>query len=147
MLREVKVEHLLKEEDIAELIAPEALVPFLINLSEDQRAVTVSRQQLSRRYGGGTQDTFPAPRAELVAQHGYTNFMCLSLSWNPHAPTRPGTGGLFFNMDDDWAGSKRQTRFVRQRPGKWLYMGEYLMVRKAILSAAQWATLRPSVSL
>lgn len=149
----MKQEYLLKEEDIEQLIHPDALVPFPITLPEDQRSVAVSRNQLSARFGGGTQVTFPRPRAELVAEHGKEEFMCLRMDWNPQAPPRPGCGGIFFGItlwpDQGWDAygdhSGALTVLVRQDANKWLYMGEYEMFCGTHVSAAQWCALHKTV--
>ena len=113
----------------------------------------MTRQQLSYEYGGSPQDTFPRPRAELLARHGRAHFMCINFLWNPHAPARPGTGGLFFGHvlwpDDPYRNGffqDVQTVFVRLRSGAWQYIGEYEMSHRTPLSAVQFQVLHSKVS-
>ncbi|RPD70356.1 hypothetical protein L226DRAFT_547804 [Lentinus tigrinus ALCF2SS1-7] len=88
--------------------------PFPITLASTKRSVTVTREQLSRRFGGSTMDTFPRPHKNRIAVHGRANFMCISLDWNPHGPQKPGHGGLFFETTvwpgDAWTANLKHSR-------------------------------------
>ncbi|PIL36411.1 hypothetical protein GSI_00099 [Ganoderma sinense ZZ0214-1] len=143
---EVKKELLLKDEDVAQLLAPAALRPYPVSLPEPHRSVTVTRDQLKGRFGGNTMETFPRPSAARIAQHGYDNFMCINLLWNPHGPQIPGHGGLFFETTvwpgDPWTANTKhsavQVLFTRLAQGKWLYLGEYELSGATPLSVEQW---------
>ncbi|RPD55102.1 hypothetical protein L227DRAFT_615585 [Lentinus tigrinus ALCF2SS1-6] len=107
-------EFLLKDEDLLELVSRDSLKPFPITLASTKRSVTVTREQLSRRFGGSTMDTFPRPHKNRIAVHGRANFMCISLDWNPHGPQKPGHGGLFFETTvwpgDAWTANLKHSR-------------------------------------
>ncbi|RDX48555.1 hypothetical protein OH76DRAFT_1483902 [Lentinus brumalis] len=150
---EIKKEYLLKDEDLLELISPDALKAFPITLDEDKSATTVTRPQLTRRFGGGGMETFPRPNKNRIAMHGRSNFMCISLDWNPHGPQKPGHGGLFFETTvwpgDAWTANKKhsrtQTLFVKLKPNQWLYLGEYELVGHTPLTVQQWQNLHEKV--
>ncbi|KAI0368415.1 hypothetical protein BV20DRAFT_948266 [Pilatotrama ljubarskyi] len=149
---EIKKEFLLKDEDVLQLLHPDALQPYPITLSGKLRSVTVTRRQLSKRYGGSEMDTFPKPGAKKRTEHGYDNFMCINLLWNPNAPQVPGHGGLFFDTSlpgDPWTRSKyhseRQVLFVRLGDAKWLYLGLYEVSPAPSLTSAQWRSLPDAV--
>ena len=144
---------LLKDEDVAQLLAPAALHPYPISLPERQRSVTVTRDQLKERFGGNTMETFPRPSAARIAQHGYDNFMCINLLWNPHGPQIPGHGGLFFETTvwpgDPWTANAKhsavQVLFTRLAQGKWLYLGEYELSGATPLTVEQWDGMHETV--
>ncbi|TBU29180.1 hypothetical protein BD311DRAFT_661819 [Dichomitus squalens] len=142
----VKKEFLLKEEDLLQLVAPSALCPHPISLPRNQRFVTITREQLKQRFGGNTMETFPRPSAQRIAAHGYNNFMCINLLWNPHGTQIPGHGGLFFETTvwpgDPWTANPKhsavQVLFTRVSQGKWLYLGEYELSDARPLTVEQW---------
>ncbi|KAM5540738.1 hypothetical protein V8D89_005769 [Ganoderma adspersum] len=143
---EVKKELLLKDEDVTQLLAPAALHPYPVSLPERQRSITVTRDHLKERFGGNTMETFPRPNARRIAEHGYDNFMCVNVLWNPHGPQFPGHGGLFFETTvwpgDPWTANPKhsavQVLFTRLAQGKWLYLGEYELSGATPLSVEQW---------
>lgn len=98
-------------------------------------------------------DTFPRRAAARNGGRPDLHFMCLNLLWNPHAPQRPGHGGLFFEISlwpgDAWTAhlnhARTQTLFVRLTENRWLYLGEYEMVRATPLSVEHWAGLNQAV--
>ncbi|KAH9936830.1 uncharacterized protein BXZ73DRAFT_44908 [Epithele typhae] len=148
--RDIKVKRkdLLNEEDILDDLAPDAIEPFPIDVPEEIREVTVTRAQLSTRFGGSPQDPHPVPRAELLAEHGRDNFMCLNLMYNPHAPTSPGFPGLSFHplaFLDDAPPLRRQALFIRLNANKWRYMGDYVEEPSSVLSVERWRRLTPRV--
>ncbi|KAI0751824.1 hypothetical protein C8Q80DRAFT_1218424 [Daedaleopsis nitida] len=125
----------------------------IASLPQKERSVTVSRDQLSHRFGGNTMDTFPRPSARHIAAHGRANFMCINLLWNPHGPQVPGHGGLFFEATmwpgDAWTANPKhmdvQTLFVRIAQGQWLYLGEYELQFSRSLTSERWRDLHESV--
>ncbi|KAH9936827.1 uncharacterized protein BXZ73DRAFT_44954, partial [Epithele typhae] len=122
--------------------------PLPVDVPDEIRDVTVTRYQLSARFGGNPQDTYPVPRAALLAQHGRSNFACLSLMYNPHAPTRPGFPGLSFGTvaySDDAPSLRRQALFVRLNANKWQYMGDYVDTSSSVLSVDKWRQLKQGV--
>ncbi|KAI0655307.1 hypothetical protein C8Q70DRAFT_437956 [Cubamyces menziesii] len=151
---EVKKELRLDDDDVLRLLDPSALAPYPISLPMDLRSTTISRDKLSKRYGGSAMDTFPTPSAHKLAEHGRKNFMCINLSlWNPNGPQVPGHGGLFFTTaeeDDTWAREADgrptvYTVFARLRSNEWLYLGQYELHSAPNLSAQQWCALSPYV--
>ena len=81
-------------------------------------------------------------------------FMFMKATWSPHAPPRPGAGGLYFGPKlwpgETWLDredhSAVQTVFVCKAPPFWLYMGEYeVLSEPRHLSVAQWRSLGPEV--
>ncbi|KAH9887673.1 hypothetical protein C8Q73DRAFT_656613 [Cubamyces lactineus] len=144
----------LDDEDVLRLLDPSALAPYPISLPMDLRSITISRQKLSKRYGGSAMDTFPTPSAHKLSQHGRANFMCINLSlWNPNGPQVPGHGGLFFEaglteeswMRDEGGRLLVYTVFARLRSNEWLYLGQYELHAAPSLSAQQWCALSPYV--
>ena len=119
------------------------------------RSVTVTREQLSRRFGGSPMDTFPRPHKNRIAVHGRANFMCISLDWNPHGPQRPGHGGLFFETTvwpgDAWTANLKhspiQVLFVKLGRNQWLYLGEYELIGHTPLTLERWRNLHEKVRL
>ena len=98
-------------------------------------------------------ETFPRPSAARIAQHGYDNFMCINLLWNPHGPQIPGHGGLFFETTvwpgDPWTANTKhsavQVLFTRLAQGKWLYLGEYELSGATPLTVEQWDGMHETV--
>ncbi|KIK69096.1 hypothetical protein GYMLUDRAFT_67790 [Collybiopsis luxurians FD-317 M1] len=128
-------------------------------LSYDQKMhndKAVSRDFMSKTFGGNTQDTFPRIRRETINEHGLANFMYLSKDYNPMTPTVPGTPGLFFSHDPfglpnvnttakelqgaefpEWAKVK-QIVLTRLKSGQWIYVGKYKMSFCKAITVGEW---------
>ncbi|KAF9457258.1 hypothetical protein BDZ94DRAFT_256303 [Collybia nuda] len=122
---------------------------FPINLDDELLNETVTRDFLSSTFGGNSQATFPQISAKNVQKHGFNDFMCLNLEYNPRAPQRAGFPGLFFMCSDKDLRSKwradQQRVFVRIAVNVWLYIGQYSLIRAAGLTVAEWKTLSYNV--
>ncbi|RDX48547.1 hypothetical protein OH76DRAFT_1383565 [Lentinus brumalis] len=136
----VKKELMLSDEYLLDALTWEGINHrFPIPVPRDIAECPLPRAYISNLYGGGLQDTFAQPRAELVAWHGLRHWAFWTLDWNPHAPTRPGFSGLLFTVgkaQDDLKEVRRT--FVRVAPGKWVYMGQYKMRPGKSLTAESW---------
>ncbi|KAH9935935.1 uncharacterized protein BXZ73DRAFT_45411, partial [Epithele typhae] len=113
--------------------------PYPVDIPDGLRDVTVTRNQLSGRFGGSPMEMFPKPKAEDLARHGRDNFLCINPVWNPHAPLRPGHTGLLFVMRE--IHPIKQALFVRLQLNKWQYMGDYELPSFTPLSAERWLAL------
>ncbi|KAF9530952.1 hypothetical protein CPB83DRAFT_146625 [Crepidotus variabilis] len=112
---------------------------FPVTLEREFRDQLVPRKFMSNVYGGSSQMTFPHPRSEKIAEHGYDDFMCLPLDYQPFAPQVPGKPGLFLSTakGDDIEEPKRvftrdPSRALRQ------YMGQYEVKATDSLSREEW---------
>jgi len=143
---EIKKEMLLDDRDVLSRLDNGGLVPFPISLEENIRDAMISRRFLSQRYGGNEQDTFPHPAPDKLAKHGYNNFMCINLLYNPNGPQRPGHPGLFYETQPAsglWrnrggGGPATQIVFVRIQSNQWLYLGEYELTAAPSLTMERW---------
>ncbi|TDL23631.1 hypothetical protein BD410DRAFT_786866 [Rickenella mellea] len=102
----------------------------------------ISRRFLSNVYGGNMQAMYSHPDKSFVEKHGIKSFMCLITEYNPHAPIRPGSPGLFFGDDEplEWPNPSERV-FTRVEPGKWEYQGDYKFVRCKPLTPAEYCSL------
>ncbi len=136
----VKKELMLSDEYLLDALTWEGINHrFPIPVPRGIAECPLPRAYISNLYGGGLQDTFAQPRAELVAWHGLRHWAFWTLDWNPHAPTCPGFSGLLFTVgkaQDDLKEVRRT--FVRVAPGKWVYMGQYKMRSGKSLTAESW---------
>ncbi|KAK7024024.1 hypothetical protein R3P38DRAFT_2955933 [Favolaschia claudopus] len=83
---------------VARLVANNiSLEPYQVDLEPDIKECTVTRDFMSKTYGGSTQDTCPSVAAKFWRNTHLRNFMYLNLILNPQAPERPGAPGLLFN--------------------------------------------------
>ena len=83
----------------------------------------------------------------MLDWHGLEHWAFLSLDYNPHAPTKPGHSGLFFSSDrarEGWRDEIMRT-FVRVRPGRWVYMGQYQLAPAKSLTTTAWMDQKPEV--
>jgi hypothetical protein len=119
-----------------------SLDPFPIDLEKTIRDTPVNRDFMSERYGGSSVAAFPSISKERVAQHGYDDFMYLSMKYHPNAPQVPGAPGLFFNAgetDEDWrTWPEIQRAFTRLQSGIWLHVGMYQLKFSKPLSKEEW---------
>lgn len=127
---------------------------YPIELDKSIQDVTVTREFMSKVYGGNSQETLPKISEKKLAVHGLNDFMYLNLDFNPHAPQVPGAPGLYFDIDsdpyvlpaeDDWP--KIMRLFSRIQPKIWIYCGHYKMNRVHSLTKEEWASQSPKVRL
>ena len=126
----VKKELLLSDEFLLDALTWEGINHrFPVSLPKEIAEKPFTRRYISNMYGGGTEDTFPHPRKDLLDLHGFKHWAFLSLEYNPHAPTKPGHSGLFFKSERALEGWREEVMriFVRFGPAKWVYMGQYKM--------------------
>lgn len=115
---------------------------------------TVSRTDLSAKFGGNPRTLVHRPKDSRVLEHGYTHFLCPMLSLDPHAPQVPGAHGLLLRSgsgdSDDLFKKNRAQRhkvIVGLAPKDWQYMGEYEMRKSEPLSGAEWWEAPRAVSI
>ncbi|RDX48546.1 hypothetical protein OH76DRAFT_1440196 [Lentinus brumalis] len=137
----VKEELMLSDEYVLDALTWEGINHrFPIPVPPDVAECPFPRAYISNLYGGNLQATFPRLNPDLVEWHGLRGWAFLTLEWNPHAPTRPGVSGLFFegtrHAFDDMKDVLRT--FVRVRSGKWVYMGQYMFRPGKSLTAESW---------
>ncbi|KAI0688367.1 hypothetical protein C8T65DRAFT_589581 [Cerioporus squamosus] len=137
----VKKEMLLNDEYLLDALTWEGINNrYPIPVPPDIAELPFPRAYIHNLYGGGHQVTFPRPNKDFVEWHGLRDWAFLTLEWNPHAPTRPGVSGLFFegarHAEDDMTDVLRT--FVRVRSGKWVYMGQYRFRPGKSLTAESW---------
>ncbi|KAF7331040.1 hypothetical protein MVEN_02444300 [Mycena venus] len=71
--------------------------PYPIDLDPGIRYVTVTREFMSKHYGGNPQETYPKIAPEFFEKTHLKNFMYLNLNFNPRCPEIPGAPGLLFD--------------------------------------------------
>ena len=106
---------------------------------------TVTRALMGHLYGGGQQNMFPVPSPQKL-KTGFDNMAYINLKWNPYAPRRPGTTGLFFVMNPLWTVEMTKRLFVQLGQSKWLYMGLYRFMPARPLSVEEFRQLKLEVS-
>ncbi|THU82992.1 hypothetical protein K435DRAFT_690410 [Dendrothele bispora CBS 962.96] len=120
---------------------------FPIDLDVTTLNTTITRDFMSNRYGGSSVSCFPTISEEKFRQHGYNDFMYLSMKYHPHAPQVPGAPGLFFqpgtasqrNTDDSELNENKIYRvFTRLSSGIWLKVGLYEFGTSEPLSVEEW---------
>ncbi|KAL6304138.1 hypothetical protein BKA93DRAFT_733802 [Sparassis latifolia] len=134
---------LLSDEQVLSRLDLVGREPYPVTLDAALRDITVSRDHISRLFGGNNQDTFPHISQKNVERHGYNHFMCLNLLYNPHAPQLPGYPGLYFETSpaiEPWTSehARVQMVFVRLQSKMWFYVGNYKMTAAPSLTEAQW---------
>lgn len=115
---------------------------------------TVSRTDLSAKFGGNPRTLVHRPKDSRVLEHGYTHFLCPMLSLDPHAPQAPGAHRLLLRSgsgesDDLFKknSAQRHKVIVGLAPNDWQYMGEYEMRKSEPLSIAEWWEAPRAVSI
>lgn len=128
---------------------------------ERERDTPVSREFMSKFYGGNMIATFPSLRTEFMDKHHYRNFMYLNKDFNPSAPTVAGNPGLFFSSDRFWLQnvdarpgddanfpewSKVPMRvFTRLSSNTWQYVGQYKLAFCRAITVQEWKEQLPEV--
>jgi hypothetical protein len=122
--------------------------PYPIDLPSTIRDSPVKRLFMAQTYGGSPVNTFPRIRPELLAKHGYDDFMYLTLLYNPNAPQVPGCPGLFYECCDFLDGERAKIRrlFILLGNGWWLYVGQYSLARANSLTKEEWNSQTSTVS-
>ncbi|KAJ3873150.1 hypothetical protein F5051DRAFT_456181 [Lentinula edodes] len=142
----------------------DGIKPYVLNPTQRlHREVDVSREFMSNVFGGNTQYTFPAIGKDKFRKHGLNDFMYLSKSYNPVAPTIPGQSGLFFSHDNFWLSNINPTAkeledaeqpgwakvsqrvLTRLKPSHWLYVGQYTVTFSRALTPSEWENLSEKV--
>ncbi|KAJ3814769.1 hypothetical protein F5876DRAFT_72662 [Lentinula aff. lateritia] len=137
---------------------------YVLNPTQELHCeVDVSREFMSNVFGGNTQYTFPAIGKDKFREHGLKDFMYLSKSFNPVAPTIPGQSGLFFSHDNFWLPNINVTAreledaeqpewakvsqrvLTRLKPNHWLYVGQYTVSFSRALTSSEWENLSEKV--
>jgi hypothetical protein len=120
-----------------------SLDPFPIDLEKTIRDTPVNRDFMSNKYGGSSVAVFPSISKERVEQHGYNDFMYLTMKYHPNAPQVPGAPGLFFGagrIPEEWRNwTKIQRVFTRLQSGIWLHVGMYRLKFSNPLSKEEWS--------
>ncbi|KAL0580466.1 hypothetical protein V5O48_001536 [Marasmius crinis-equi] len=115
--------------------------------------LSVSRDFISKTFGGGIRRTFPefsAENKEKVAELGFGEhgWACLK-NYNPYAPSIPGHPGLYFNccelhddLTQDFTWHRDRCRvFSCLDNAKWLRVGLYDFEYVATLTVDEWKGL------
>ncbi|KAI0951742.1 hypothetical protein AcV7_007754 [Taiwanofungus camphoratus] len=79
-------ERFLSDDTFFRRLAPADPDPYPVTADEKTQNFTVERMFICQRFGGGARDTFPEPKAEKLAKHGYNNLVCINLEYAPYAP-------------------------------------------------------------
>ncbi|TDL21503.1 hypothetical protein BD410DRAFT_789615 [Rickenella mellea] len=126
-------------ESIWARIAVAGRDPFEINVPINMLEGTITRNFLSKFYGGGKRNTWSYPKKEFVDQHGINSFVCLTLEYCPYSPQRPGAPGLHYGHShlEAWA-VPREKIFTRLAFGEWLYQGEYTFLPCQPMTTAEY---------
>lgn len=118
-----------------------------INLHQNLLDATYDRDDISRKYGGDTQNTWPRI-VEKLKYHGINDFMFLKFLFNPHAPQKPGAPGIF--NDGEWSSTvtkKTWRLFVRIANRSWQLMGMYEAHESDALTKFEWQGQSVAVSV
>jgi len=129
------------------------LDPYPVEIEDDIKYWTVTRDWMSVTYGGANQGSTPAINKAKFT-HGIDNFYFLTYDHNPAAPKKPGYPGLFFAtqgghkaiVDSDETYSFLEDEddatpwrvITRLRSCKWLYMGEYILRHSNVVTMDEW---------
>ncbi|KAH9913061.1 uncharacterized protein B0H18DRAFT_825355, partial [Fomitopsis serialis] len=130
---------------VADRMKVVGLDPYRIDLDEPTLRFMFNRYYLHNLYGGSFVDTFPHPAPQKAQVHLLSDFMCLVLELNPHAPVNPGDPGLFFGTRRaDGEGDFERSIFrvfvrVQDKPALWGYMGQYRMYVSESLTSDEFA--------
>ena len=136
----------LNPEHVLRRLGPANIDGYEVTLDSRIRDTSVSREFMSKHYGGSTQRTFPNIGAKHISKHGIKRFMYVSLLFNPHSPQFPGLPGLFFDPDLEGRWPGRWKTFTRFQANEWQFMGDYVIEPTDPLSKEDWAELDPKVT-
>ncbi|KAJ7090788.1 hypothetical protein B0H15DRAFT_245141 [Mycena belliarum] len=114
------------------------LDPFPITLPDAIKRTTVTRDWISKQYGGAAQGSSP-PIARKRFEHTM-DFRFFDFDFNSHLPKNPGDPGLvFFGVGQAYPWGKDQEEvFVRLSTNNWLYIGAYRIDVAESLTADEW---------
>ncbi|KAK0445467.1 hypothetical protein EV421DRAFT_1936332 [Armillaria borealis] len=126
----------LSQDSIRARLNPIGLDIFPIPLPWTTANVGVSREFISKYYGGSPQCTFPRIGKKFIDLHGDIEYMYLNLDYNPHAPQVPGAPGLFYGWEGD--GTEIFRLIVCIGRNEWTYVGEYKTGPCAPLTVEEW---------
>jgi hypothetical protein len=127
---------------------------FPIALDREIRDVCVSRNFMSKTWGGNTQRTLPKIGKKF--NHGLKDFMYPGPDSQPGAPEVPGAPGLWLDVEDTegtwWRNRYGDTPMrvftrVMNKPSLWQYQGQYRVRIAETLSAEEWRQQTAKVSL
>ncbi|KAJ7090784.1 hypothetical protein B0H15DRAFT_906772 [Mycena belliarum] len=114
------------------------LDPFPITLPDAIRRTTVTRDWISKQYGGPAQGSSP-PIDRKRFKHTM-DFRFFKLDFNSHLPKNPGDPGLVFyglGQAEPWKKGPEEV-FVRLSQNNWLYVGRYRIYVAESLTADEW---------
>jgi hypothetical protein len=124
---------------------------FDIQLEPELLDTTVTRDFMSKNFGGNTERTFPTIGKQWT--HGINNFMFANPNYNPHAPRNPGDPGLYYTSrsrdhahHDGPVWHKLQIVFFRVGANRWSYCGLYKFTTAPPLTKEEWLQQSEKVS-
>lgn len=141
----IKKEALLDDDGMAyrlRALGPNGLDPYPINIEDDIKWSTVTREWVSKKYGGNPQAGCPTINTKKF-KHGIEDMTFMTYDFNPNAPRVPGTPGLSFGF---WGGEGERftiraimrTHRPNGLPPQWLYMGQYDSIPTYPLTKDEW---------
>ncbi|KAJ7457272.1 hypothetical protein B0H11DRAFT_1738505 [Mycena galericulata] len=119
------------------------LNPFPVSLPDHTRRKTVTRDWVSKQYGGPAQGGCPSINRKRFKHKMILRFF--DFDYNPHLPKNPGDPGLVFygvGKAYEW-GVEPEEVFVRLSVNNWLYIGSYRMFVAESLTAEEWKQQSP----
>ncbi|EAU82325.2 hypothetical protein CC1G_06635 [Coprinopsis cinerea okayama7 len=127
-----------------------SLGPYPIERNEVVNGGLITREFISKVYGGNMREAYPTMAPAKLAIHGFNHLFFLSDSFQPQAPKGPGEPGLFISVGtEDGIGDlgvrKVLVRVSRKTPAKWQYRGEYHIDQSKSLTADEWRAQTPAL--
>ncbi|KAJ6610624.1 hypothetical protein B0H10DRAFT_2059689 [Mycena sp. CBHHK59/15] len=137
-LSNVKKEYEMSLESVIYRLNAIGLDPFPISLSNNIKRATVTRDWISKYYGGSPQGSSP-PINRRKFKHGMS-FRFFDFDFNPNLPRNPGDPGLvYFGLRKAYEWPKTGEHvFVRFAVNKWRYVGQYKISVAQSLTADEW---------
>ncbi|TFK24248.1 hypothetical protein FA15DRAFT_669790 [Coprinopsis marcescibilis] len=126
----------------------EAKLPLnAFSVSEEIRHTQVTREFMSKVYGGSPFQVHPPVGKEMRKKHGYNDFMYLADEFQPMGPTQPGHNGIWLSVGAEIDAVYRLFTRVRpdMSPPLWQYQGQYSVRAAKSLTTDEWRDQTVSV--
>lgn len=134
----IKKEADLTLESVAYRLNAIGLDPYPIVLDDNIKRATVTRDWISKTYGGSSQGAEPKINRKKFT-HGLDDFLFITFDNNPRAPKNPGDPGLLFGPSGPACDFPKISRvIIRSKTPQWFYAGQYKFIASASLTKDEW---------
>lgn len=123
------------------------LDPYPIALDNNIKRATVTRDWISKTYGGNPRAAEPKINRKKFT-HGLDDFLFITFDYNPGAPKNPGDPGLLFDASGRaWDLPNISRVIIRSKTPQWFYAGQYKFIASTSLTKEEWNLQSSAVCL